>query len=123
MEALKLGKPVVGAGSGGTLEQIEDGVNGFLFPPGDHRELAAKIKYLYDHPKLAQKMGRQGKKWALKTFTPKRYQEELQGILDRIPRDAAGLGGKGGMAAKVEPPCPGKPEAGDVAVQLEIFLI
>jgi glycosyltransferase involved in cell wall biosynthesis len=85
VEALKLGKPVVGAGSGGTVEQIEDGVNGFLYPPGDHRELAAKIKYLHDHPKIAQTMGRQGKKWALKTFTPERYQRELRGILDRIP--------------------------------------
>jgi glycosyltransferase involved in cell wall biosynthesis len=84
VEALKLGKPVVGAGSGGTVEQIQDGVNGFLYPPGDHWELAAKIKYLCDHPGLAQRMGRQGQKWALNTFTPERYQRELRGILDHL---------------------------------------
>jgi glycosyltransferase involved in cell wall biosynthesis len=67
------------------VEQIQDGVNGFLYPPGDHRELAAKIKYLHDHPKLAQKMGHQGKKWALQTFTMDRYIKEFTRTLGLLP--------------------------------------
>ena len=40
LEALASGTPVVAARSGGNVEQVTDGVNGFLFDPGDARQLA-----------------------------------------------------------------------------------
>ncbi len=81
VEAMKAGKPVIGSRSGGTVEQIRDGFNGFLYRPGDYQDLAAKIGYLIDHPHRAREMGRQGREWAMKTFTRERYREDLIRIL------------------------------------------
>jgi glycosyltransferase involved in cell wall biosynthesis len=81
VEAMKAGKPVLGSRSGGTVEQIKDGVNGFLYEPGNYGDLAAKITYLVHHPREAREMGENGRKWAMATFTRERYREKLAGIL------------------------------------------
>jgi glycosyltransferase involved in cell wall biosynthesis len=81
VEGMKAGKPVLGASSGGTIEQITDGFNGFLYQPRDHRELAAKMKYLCEHPEEARQMGKNGQQWARHNFTRERYQQELAKIL------------------------------------------
>jgi glycosyltransferase involved in cell wall biosynthesis len=84
VEAMKAGKPVVGTRSGGTVEQIQEGFNGFLYEPRNHKELARKIKYLYDFPDKAREMGQNGRKWAMRTFTRKRYQEKIAHILGQV---------------------------------------
>jgi glycosyltransferase involved in cell wall biosynthesis len=84
VEAMKAGNPVIGTKSGGTMEQVKDGFNGFLYKPRDHRELAAKIKYLHDHPNKAKEMGKNGWQWAIETFTQKRYKEGITRILEQI---------------------------------------
>jgi glycosyltransferase involved in cell wall biosynthesis len=43
---------VVASGHGGLAEEIEDGVNGLLFRPGDAADLAAKLRRLVDEPEL-----------------------------------------------------------------------
>lgn len=43
VEAMALGKPVVGVDSAGTAEIIEDGVSGVLVPPGDPQAMAGAI--------------------------------------------------------------------------------
>lgn len=84
VEAMKAGKPVVGTRSGGTVEQIEAGFNGFLYEPGDFKGLAAKIKYLHEHPDKTKEMGKNAQKWARKTFTRERYQKKLAKILGKL---------------------------------------
>ena len=44
IEAMKLGKPVVGTRSGGTAELIQDGFNGFLYAVGNFEDLASKLR-------------------------------------------------------------------------------
>jgi len=84
VEAMKLGKPVVGARSGGTVELIKNGVNGLLYTPGDYKELAEKIIYLYEHPEIAKQMGENGKKWAEQQFTEERYGNEVFALLKQL---------------------------------------
>jgi glycosyltransferase involved in cell wall biosynthesis len=60
LEAMRYGKPVVasnipGSGIGWV---VEDGVTGFLVPPGDPALLAASLRMLFDRPELKSKMGR-----------------------------------------------------------------
>jgi len=50
-------KPAVATAVGGIPELIEDGVNGFLFAPGDAAALAKALERLTDEA-LRQKMGR-----------------------------------------------------------------
>ena len=84
VEAMKAGQPVLGTRSGGTVEQIQEGFNGLLYEPRDHKELAEKMKYLYDHPDKAKEMGKNGQQWATRTFTRKRYQDEIARILGEL---------------------------------------
>jgi glycosyltransferase involved in cell wall biosynthesis len=84
VEAMKIGKPVIGARSGGTIELIRDGFNGFLYTPGDYKELATKIKYLYEHPDVVRDMGHNGLQWATERFTQERYGEEVLTILGQL---------------------------------------
>lgn len=52
-EFLALGKPVIGANSGGTPEMVEEGVNGYLFTPGNSQKIATVLtKYLKDRSLL-----------------------------------------------------------------------
>ena len=39
-EALAMDCPVIASRFGGALDIVKDGENGFLYTPGDHRELA-----------------------------------------------------------------------------------
>ena len=84
VEAMKVGKPVIGARSGGTMELIQDGINGFLYKPGDYKNLAEKIKYLHKDSQLAEQMGLNGYRWASKRFTQDRYGEEILSILNQV---------------------------------------
>lgn len=50
IEAMAAGTPVVGSRNGGIAEQIEDGISGILFTPGNAEELAAALdRLLTDH--------------------------------------------------------------------------
>lgn len=43
IEAMACGVPVIASNRGGILDYLEDGKNGFLFEPGDSRQLSDKI--------------------------------------------------------------------------------
>lgn len=84
VEAMRLGKPVIGARSGGTTELIRDGFNGILYTPGDYQELANKIRYLYEHPDIAHQIGTNALQWARKRFTQDHYGDEIVKILRQL---------------------------------------
>ncbi|MFA5276527.1 MAG: glycosyltransferase [Candidatus Omnitrophota bacterium] len=57
-EALLSRTPVIASDTGGMAELIFSGQNGFLFPPGDFRALANRIRdFIYD-PGLAERLSR-----------------------------------------------------------------
>jgi glycosyltransferase involved in cell wall biosynthesis len=57
LEAMALGRPVIGGDSGGTPEIIVDGVNGLLVSFGDAQSLAAAVRELLADPARAASMG------------------------------------------------------------------
>lgn len=73
VEAMKLGKPVIGAASGGTVELIRDGVNGLLYSPGNYQELAEKIRLLASRPDMLTLLGKNAKEFADSRFTDEAY--------------------------------------------------
>jgi glycosyltransferase involved in cell wall biosynthesis len=81
IEAMRLAKPVIGARSGGTEELIQDGINGFLYTPGNYLELAEKIKLFVEDKALARQLGLKGQKWAAINFSKQLYKENLLKII------------------------------------------
>jgi glycosyltransferase involved in cell wall biosynthesis len=57
LEAMALGKPVIGSRIGGIPEQVEDGVTGFLFQMGNVAELAEKMSILSQDKNMRQSFG------------------------------------------------------------------
>jgi glycosyltransferase involved in cell wall biosynthesis len=60
IEAFQSGKPVITSEqSGGTLEFVENGINGFV-TDGSPEQIAKAIEKIFNKPKLAAKMGEKG---------------------------------------------------------------
>lgn len=81
VEAMRFGKPVVGARSGATVELIREGFNGLLYTPGDVHELAGKLGYLIRHPDSAAQMGENGRRWAAERFSSERLADEVLTVI------------------------------------------
>lgn len=83
-EAMCFGKPLIGSNIGGIPEQIEDGVNGFLFRPRDHKKLADHILTLVGDTELRKQMGMNGKQMVNTRFCVDRGFKDHCGIYDLI---------------------------------------
>jgi glycosyltransferase involved in cell wall biosynthesis len=84
-EAMACELPVVASASGGIPELVEDGVSGFLLPPGDAAALAAALERLAADPALRRRLGRGGRARILADFdlrrSAARRAELFSGIL------------------------------------------
>jgi len=83
-EAMCFGKPLIGSNIGGIPEQIVDGVNGYLFKPTDHEELAQFITSLIEHPEVRKQMGAIGKELVHTRFCVERGFKDHCEIYDNI---------------------------------------
>jgi len=68
VEAMALRRPVIGTCIGGTVEQIEDGVTGFLVEPNNPADMARAMERLFKDPALRQRMGQAGRDRFLRLF-------------------------------------------------------
>ncbi len=69
VEAMMMGRPVVGAEAGGIPEIIEHGKTGLLVRPRDPESLANAIEELLDNPQKAARLASAGRDIALSKFT------------------------------------------------------
>lgn len=83
-EAMKLGKPVIGANTAGTAELIQDGFSGLLYEPGDVEDLSRKIEMLYHNGDLRRELGRNAREWSNSTFTPARQAAGFVSVFEEI---------------------------------------
>lgn len=76
-EAMASGIPVIVTSSTGAAELVEDGVEGYVVPPGDSNALAQRLTHLHRHPGLLREMGRAAREKIVKTSTPQRFRAAL----------------------------------------------
>ena len=77
IESFSLGTPVIGSNLGGIPELIDDGINGFVYKPGDHLQLAEKIQDLfYDDTKISLFSKNASQKY-LSNYTGEQYYKKL----------------------------------------------
>jgi glycosyltransferase involved in cell wall biosynthesis len=78
MEAMAMGLPVVASAVDGTCELIEDGISGYLLPPGDVDAFAEKIRELMEDSDLAHQVGEKAHRDVLERFGMDRMIEAYE---------------------------------------------
>ncbi len=84
LEALACGTPVVATAIGGIPEQIDDGVTGFLAPPGNPEAIAAHVEQILHNDELRKKMCRQASESAQRYFSLERQTDDFLGWYNEI---------------------------------------
>jgi glycosyltransferase involved in cell wall biosynthesis len=84
LEGSMCGLPVIASRVGGLPEIVDDGRTGFLFPVGNHRELAEKIRELKNNKELRRKMGKAARSRALAEFSLEAMTSKVDEILSRL---------------------------------------
>ncbi|VVC04132.1 Trehalose synthase [Candidatus Burarchaeum australiense] len=75
-------KPVLAWNEGGPREIVEEGKNGYLV--NNTNELAAKMAYLADRPKLAEQMGKAGRARAERDFSWERFLTRFGAACEKL---------------------------------------
>ncbi len=81
LKASAYGLACVSTFAGGQIEIIEDDMNGFLFTPGNFKELAEKIELLIMNPKKLANFGKQAREKVIGKFTEKNLIETYLNVL------------------------------------------
>ncbi len=87
IEAMKLGRPVIGSNSGGTPELIDDHRTGLLYEPGNASDLTEKIRWMVDRPQDRLLMGANAARYARERFTLERYGHDFAVVLNDVVAD------------------------------------
>jgi glycosyltransferase involved in cell wall biosynthesis len=69
LEAMSLGLPIVTARHGGTTEQVEDRINGFLVSEDDPAEMAHRVRTLLTNPEMLRRFGEASHRIATERFS------------------------------------------------------
>ncbi|HEU5361269.1 MAG TPA: glycosyltransferase family 4 protein [Candidatus Deferrimicrobiaceae bacterium] len=80
LEAMAMEKPVVGTLTGGVPEVVEDGVNGYLVPPGDAGELARAVIAVLRDREGARRMGIEGYRIVRENYTVERMCAKMDDL-------------------------------------------
>jgi glycosyltransferase involved in cell wall biosynthesis len=76
LEAMSAGLPVISTDKGAIAEVLQDGKTGFIVEPKPEN-IALKICFLIDNPKIARDMGREGRKRIEDLFSEEKYLEKI----------------------------------------------
>lgn len=88
IEAYAAGKPVIAARIGGIPEVISEGKTGFLFDPGDARDLAEKIRLLVSDTDRAVEMGRAGRTLAVEEYDRPQFYTRMMEVYESVITEA-----------------------------------
>ncbi|MEI8342263.1 MAG: glycosyltransferase family 4 protein, partial [Verrucomicrobiota bacterium] len=83
LEAMACGCPIVATDCGGTADQIEDGVNGFIVPVDDAAEMTERVMRLLNAPDLRKQFSKASEA-RLQQLTWPRAIESMENALEAI---------------------------------------
>ena len=89
LEAQAAGVPVVATAVGGTPEVVEDGVGGYLVPPGDPAALARRIADVLRDESSRKTMGERGRQRICEEFTCAAQAMQYLRLFERLTGIAA----------------------------------
>lgn len=91
LEANAYGKPVVGGRAGGVPDAIINNVTGLLVNPENEMEIAEAIVRLLTSPKLAKKLGEQGRKRVSRDLNWRKTTEKVEKVLLSVVEENVAL--------------------------------
>ncbi len=83
-EAYACGKPVIASRLGAMAELVEDGKTGLLFEPGNAKDLADKMRWMYEHEDECIQMGKNARKVFEEKYTADKNFEILMNIYKTV---------------------------------------
>jgi glycosyltransferase involved in cell wall biosynthesis len=81
LEAMAMGRAIVTTDAPGCRETVQEGVNGYLVPPGDAEALYRAMKRFVAEPHLSQKMGAASRRLAERRFDVRAVNSGLLELL------------------------------------------
>ncbi|MEP6960521.1 MAG: glycosyltransferase family 4 protein [Acidobacteriota bacterium] len=91
LEAFACGTPVIASNLGSMAELVRDGYNGLLFRPGDPADLAAKVRYAFEHPEHLAAMRVNARREYEEKYTAARNYKLLLAIYEQAIENRARL--------------------------------
>jgi glycosyltransferase involved in cell wall biosynthesis len=83
LEAMLCGMPVIASRVGGIPDMIQEGVNGYLLPPGDVDSLATRLADVLRDPQI-ELMGQRARAFADSLFSEQAYVEGYRRLLETV---------------------------------------
>lgn len=76
LEVLAMGKVFIGSTTGPGFEAVSDNITGLLSNPHNPKDIAEKIKWVFDNPEKAKEIGLNARKHVLENFDIKKIVHE-----------------------------------------------
>lgn len=86
VEAMLCERPVIASEAGGAVELVQPGVTGWLTPPGDVAQLAARIQYCQQYPAATAAIAQQAKLQAIQRFHVDTLNQRVASVLAEVTR-------------------------------------
>ena len=99
LEAQAAGRAVVASAVGGIPEQIDDGVDGRLVPPGDPAALARALAPLLSDADTARALGRAGRARVARDYAPQPHVERIEEVYLHLLRKRGRAPGASGASS------------------------
>ncbi|MDP9067850.1 MAG: glycosyltransferase [Actinomycetota bacterium] len=84
IEALAAGVPVVATDVGGVRSVVEDGISGFVVPPGSPDAVRRALRSLLQDPELRRRFGAAGRQFVRPTFTHERLVKDVRSLYNDL---------------------------------------
>jgi glycosyltransferase involved in cell wall biosynthesis len=84
IEGMCLAKAIIASDLGGIPELVENGVNGYLIPPGDPDYLSEKLEVLINNRGLRNRMGSEGRRKFEENFDADTMIKNVEELYDSL---------------------------------------
>jgi glycosyltransferase involved in cell wall biosynthesis len=84
VEAAAVGTPVIASAVGGIPEQLRDGVDALLVPPGNEDALTAACALVLSDPELRTRLAESARRRMLQDADPQAALDRVEAIYDRV---------------------------------------
>lgn len=84
LEWMAAGRPLVATAVGGLPDLVDEGVTGFLLPPGDPQSLARALARFLEQPALAERLGGAARRVFEERFSLERFGAETMKVYGQV---------------------------------------